>query len=111
MILRKLRKSLIVLIVNFFLRLPTLVIVYTIYSFNLCTLHTVLTVSEKDNTIMSCIILNSRSIKPVLLINVCFGIDDYTFYILHYFVMFYVFLSTFILFIFQYVTVCTCHAD
>jgi len=47
-----LRKSLIVLIVNFFPRLPTLVIVYPIYSL-IKPLHTVLTVSEKDNIITS----------------------------------------------------------
>ena len=46
-----LRKSLIVLIVNFFPRIPTMVIVYTIHSL-LKPLHTVLTASEKDNIII-----------------------------------------------------------
>jgi len=62
------RKSLIVLIANFFPRLPTLVILYTIYSLPK-PLHTVLTVSEKDNIITGCLILTSLSIKTSCLIN------------------------------------------
>ena len=69
-------------------RSPTRVIVYTIYSL-LKPLHTVLTVSEKDNIITSSLILNSRSIKMVILTYVFLSIDDYTLYVLYYIVMFF----------------------
>jgi len=75
-----LRKSLIVLIA-----LPTPVIVYIIYSL-LKPLNTVLTVSEEDNIITSCLILNSRSIKTDLLIDVCLSSEIFhTLYVLCYF--------------------------
>jgi len=76
-----LRKSLIVLSANFYQ--AHLVIVYTMYSL-LKHLHAVLTVSEKDNIIISCLILNSRSIKTVLLIDVCLSLDDRSLYVLYY---------------------------
>ena len=69
-------------------RSPTRVIVYTIYSL-LKPLHTVLTVSEKDNIITSSLILNSCSIKMVILTYVFLSIDDYTLYVLYYIVMFF----------------------
>jgi len=49
-------------------RLPTPVIVHTIY-FLLKRLNTVLTVLGKENTITSCLMLNFRCIKTVLLID------------------------------------------
>ena len=58
-------------------RLPTPVIVYTIY-FLLKPLNTVLTVLEKENTITSCLMLNFRCIKTVLLIDACLSLDDNT---------------------------------
>jgi len=79
-----LRKSLIILIANFSARLPTRVIVYTIH-FLLKPLNTVLTVLEKENTITSCLMLNSRCIKTVLLIDACLSLDDNTLCVLYYF--------------------------
>ena len=81
-----LRKSLIVLSANFYQ--AHLVIVYTMYSL-LKHLHAVLTVSEKDNIITSSLILNSCSIKMVILTYVFLSIDDYTLYVLYYIVMFF----------------------
>ena len=83
-LLLKLRKSLIILIAIFSPRLPTPVIVYTIY-FLLKPLNTVLTVLE--NT--SCLMLNFRCIKTVLLIDACLSLDDNTLCVLYYFLMFY----------------------
>jgi len=65
-------------------RLPTPVIVYTIY-FLLKPLNTVLTVLEKENTITSCLMLNFRCIKTVLLIDACLSLDDNTLCALYYF--------------------------
>jgi len=59
-----------------------------IYSL-LKTLHTVLAVLRKENIITSCLLLNSRSIKAVLLIDACLSLDDYSLYGL--FLMSYVF--------------------
>jgi len=64
-----------ILIANFSPRLPTPVVVYTIY-FLLKPLNTVLTVLEKENTITSCLMLNFRCIKTVLLIDACLSLDD-----------------------------------
>ena len=91
-----LRKSLSILIANFSARLPTPVIVYTIY-FPLKHLNTVLTILEKENTITSCLMLNYRCIKTVLLIDACLSLDDTLcvctiFYVL---CVFYSFLSSF----------------
>jgi len=36
--------------------------------------------------------LNSRCIKTVLLIDACLSLDDYSLYVLYYFLTFYVFL-------------------
>jgi len=79
-----LRKSLIILIAHFSLRLLTLVLVYTIYSL-LKSLHTVLVVLGKENIITSCLMLNSSSIKTVLLIDACLSLNDHTLYVLYYF--------------------------
>ena len=76
--------SLIILIAIFPPRLPTPVIVYTIY-FLLKPLKTVLTVIEKENTITSCLMLNFRCIKTVLLIDACLSLDDNTLCALYYF--------------------------
>ena len=70
-----LRKSLTILIANFPSRLPTPVVVYTIYSL-LKPLSTVLTVLGKENTITSCLILHSRCTKTVLSIDACLSLDD-----------------------------------
>ena len=94
-----------------FFKITQMVIVYTIYSL-LKPLHTVLTVSEKDNTITSSLILNSCSIKIVLLIDVFLSIDDYRPTLC--FVLFCNVLCAFIyfmLFIFHYLKVCVWHTD
>ena len=78
-----LRKSLIILIPNLSPRLPTPVIVYTIY-FLLKPLSTVPTFLGKENTITSCLMLNYRCIKTVLLIDACSSLDD-TLCVLYYF--------------------------
>jgi len=44
--------------------------------FLLKPLNTVLTVLEKENTITSCLMLNFRCIKTVLLIDACLSLDD-----------------------------------
>jgi len=85
-LLLKLRKSLIILIAIFSPRLPTPVIVYTIY-FLLKPPNTVLTVLEKESTITSCLMLNFRCIKTVLLIDACLSLNDNTLCAL-YFVLF-----------------------
>ena len=61
----------------------TLIVVYTIYSL-LKPLHTVLSVLGKENIITSCLMLNSRRIKTVL-IDACLSLDDYSLYVLNYF--------------------------
>ena len=104
-----LRKSSTVLIAYFFPILPTLVVVCTIYSL-LKPLLTVLAVSEKDDIITSCLMLNYRSIKTVLLIDVCLSSDDHTLYVLYNLKMFYLFLLLFRLMLFHFVTVCACRA-
>ena len=92
-----LRKSQIILIANFSPRLPTLVIVYTIY-FLLKPLHTVFTVLGKENINISCLMLNSgSSINTVLLIDACLSLDDHNLHVLYFFnvLCFYSFLSSF----------------
>jgi len=73
-----------ILIANFSPRLPTPVIVYTIYSL-LIPLNTFLTVVGKENIITSCLMLNSRCIKTVLFIDACLSLDDYSLYVLYHY--------------------------
>ena len=91
---KSLEKSLIILIANFSPRLPTLVIVYTIYfqNFLLKPLNTVLTVLGKESTITSCLMLKFRCIKTVLLIDAHLSLDD-TLCVLYYFLCFMCFIA------------------
>ena len=86
----------------------TLIVVYTIYSL-LKPLHTVLSVLGKENIITSCLMLNSRRIKTVL-IDACLSLDDYYLYVLNYFLNVLCVFIAFEAHLHFIVTVCAWHA-
>jgi len=80
------------MIVTFFPRLPTLVIVYTIYSLlkPRHSAHYPYSLRKRQHYYQLPNIEFSQY-KIVSLIDGCSSIDDYTLYVLYHFVMFYVF--------------------